>query len=102
MEKQCFPMFVRRGSVRVGIYCVQDKTAAAGHVFTLAWHSAGKRHTRQFTDFKDAHTEATLKADQLNAGRIEGASMSRGDRDDLQAARRLAGETPLIAAMKEW
>ncbi len=33
---------------------------------------------------------------------MEGAEMSRGDRDELQAARNLANGTPLIAAMEEW
>jgi hypothetical protein len=43
-----------------------------------------------------------LKAAQLNAGRIEGADMTRTDRDELQAAREAVGDVPLLAAIAEW
>lgn len=46
--------------------------------------------------------EARLRAAQLAAGRIEGMEMGRSDRDELQAARSLAGDIPIVAAMQEW
>jgi hypothetical protein len=56
----------------------------------------------KFADLADATQEARLKAAQLNAGRIEGAEMTRTDRDELQAAREAVGEVPLLAAIAEW
>lgn len=46
--------------------------------------------------------EARTKAGLLSHGRIEGASMSTGDRDELLAAREIAGSTPVLAALREW
>jgi hypothetical protein len=71
-------------------------------VFTAAWYTGGQRQTRQFQDYPTAYAEATLKAEQLAAGRVEGAEMSRGDRDELQAMRKLADKVPPVAAMEEW
>lgn len=46
--------------------------------------------------------EARNKAAQLSQGKIEGASMSTGDRDELMAAREITGKVPLLAALQEW
>jgi integrase len=98
-----FPVSIRRGSIRVGIYRVKHRTAAAGHVFTVAWNAAGKRLTRQFTDYPEAHAEATLKADQLSAGKIgSAASLNGDDVAALAEARRLCAGTPLVPALREW
>lgn len=98
-----FPMAVRRGSVVVKIYRVRHRAAAAGHVYAVAWHAAGVRQMRQFTDLKAAKSEAELKADQLAAGRIEAASMTTAeDAATLAELRKLAGDVPPAAALREW
>lgn len=100
MTTQHFPVTIKRGSISVRIYRLIR--ADGRMVFTLSWHSGGRRFTKQFADYDGAYSEGTIKADQLNAGRIEGAEMSRGDRDELQAARELAGATTVLAALREW
>ncbi len=71
-------------------------------VYVVAWQSPAGRKREKFADQKAALSEARIKAAQLAVGRIEGASMSTGDRDELAAARKLANRTPLLAALEEW
>jgi integrase len=98
-----FPVTVKVGNAAVKIYRVRHKTTASGFAYAVATRSAdGKRHLAQFADLADATQEARLKAAQLNAGRIEGADMTRTDRDELQAAREAVGDVPLLAAITEW
>lgn len=97
------PISVRRGSVTVKIYRVKHRSAAAGEVFTVAWHAGGRRMTRQFTALNEAQDEAALKADQLAAGKISSAQSLTGDDGQiLSEARRRCGDVPLLAALDEW
>ena len=68
----------------------------------LGWTEGGQPKRQQLADEAQAIQEARLKADQLAAGRVEGASMTRGDRDELQAIRKLCGDTPPLTALDEW
>lgn len=43
-----------------------------------------------------------MKAQQIATGRIEGAEMTQGDRDELQAVRKIVGKFPLLSALDEW
>ncbi len=97
-----YPKVVRVGSVGVKIYRNKHARTASGWIFQVAWVSASGRRISQFTDEAAALEEARLKATQLAAGRIEGAEMGRSDRDELQAARVLAGDVPVLAALDEW
>lgn len=100
------PLLFRQGSVTVKVYGVtRPKTTRqeARTVFTVAWHAAGRRLTKQFADIKQATEEAKLKAEQLAAGRMESAaSMSADDLALLQEVRRLAGDTPVVTALEQW
>lgn len=102
-NKSEFPKSVKVGSVVVKVYRIKHKTTKSGWAYSVA-HIAqgGARKLTQFADLAQAMEEARLKAGQLAAGRIEGAEMSRSERDDLQAAREICGEVPLIAALQEW
>lgn len=84
------------------IYEVKHAGTKKGVVFTVVWHAGGRRTTRQFTDEKKALEEATLKADQLAAGRIGAASVSVDDAELLFEARKIAGSIPVMAALAEW
>jgi integrase len=97
-----WPLEVTVGNATVKIYRNAEPTNASGVAFVLAWKTALGRKRQKFSSEADAITEARIKASQLNAGRIEGADMTRGDRDELQAARRLANGLPVLAALGEW
>ena len=100
------PQSFRQGSVTVRLYGItRPKTdrQARRVVYTVAWHAAGRRITKQFADLKRAQEEARLKADQLAAGRIDAAASITGDDIALiQEARRLAGSVPVITALEQW
>ena len=102
MKKNQWPKVVTRGNVSVRVYRVKHANTAGGHLFTVAWKSPGGRKTVQFADERKALDEAGLKAELLNAGRIEAADISREDRDLILAIRELCGNTPPLAALNEW
>lgn len=102
MSAERWPKKVISGNVVVRVYKVKHATSKTGNAYVLAYQDGGQRRLQKFADPGAALAEARLKADQLNAGRIAGASMSAGDRDELQAARRLAGAVPVVAALEEW
>lgn len=84
------------------VYEVKHTTNASGKAYVLTWVTSAGRKTKKFANPADAITEGRIKAAQLGDGRMEGAEMTRGDRDELQAARNLAAGLPLLAAMEEW
>ncbi|QYM80692.1 hypothetical protein K0B96_08865 [Horticoccus luteus] len=90
------------GSVSVKIYEVRHSTNKTGKAYVLAWHGLHGRMTKKFAASGDALAEARIKVAQLASGRIEGADMSVGDRDELQAARELVKDVPLLTALQEW
>jgi integrase len=98
-----WPRRVVSGNVVVKVYRVKHATARTGWAYVVARSVAGRRVLQKFADLDEAMTEARLKAEQLNAGRVEGASMTTGDRDELTAARQIvAGASPLLPALREW
>lgn len=97
-----WPQVVTAGSCSVTIYEVKHPTNANGKAYVLAWRTPEGRKTQKFADPDDALNEGKIKASQLASGRIEGADMTRGDRDELQAARVLAQGMPLLSALEEW
>ncbi len=97
-----WPKIITAGSSHVIIYEVKHPTNKSGKAYVLAWRDNKRRRTQKFAHAAAAITEGRIKASQLGSGRIEGAEMTRGDRDELQAARRLAHGMPLLAALEEW
>jgi integrase len=98
-----FPKTVKHGNVTVKIYRIKHRTTASGFAYVVAYTGTdGIRRLPQFADEAAAVEEARLKASQISAGRADAADMSRADRDELQAARSLAGDLPLLAALQEW
>jgi integrase len=93
---------VHAGSVSVPIYKLRHKHAAGGYVYAVAWHVGGQRRMKQFTKGAAAEAQAGLVAAQLAAGRIDATSMTADDANTLVEMRRLASETPPVAAMQEW
>lgn len=101
--KKEWPKTVTAGSATVKVYEVNHPTNKSGKAYVLAWvTSAEGRQTQKFADPAAAIEEARVKASQIAAGRVEGAEMTRTDRDELQAARALTGSVPLLAALQEW
>lgn len=102
MSAEKWPKTVKVGNVTTRVYRMHHETAASGWTYVLTYQQGGVRQRKKFAVPGDALAEARLKCEQLNAGRVDGASMSRGDRDELQGARKLVGSTPVMAALKEW
>ncbi len=99
---ETYPRQVRVGSVVVKVYRLRHRQAAEGHVYAVAWADSSGRKMRQFSDEAEAMDEARLKAAQIASGRVEVADLSRSDRDELVAAKRICGDVPLLSALDEW
>jgi integrase len=102
VSKREWPKKVTVGNVTIPVYRVAHATAKSGYAYVVAHRTNGYRQLQKFADADEAIQEARTKATQLAAGRVEGAEMSRSDRDELQAARKMAGKTPLLSAIAEW
>lgn len=98
-----WPHTIRVGNSILKVYRVAAPLAKTGWSYTLAWKQQGKRQRKNYADPAVALAEGRLKAEQLNAGFVEGAAMTREDRDELLAARRIVGPgIPLLSALDEW
>ncbi len=97
-----WPRVISVGNAKVKIYRNAEPTNAKGVAYILAWKGAEGRQRQKFSSEADAVTEARVKCAQINAGRIEGAEMTRGDRDELQSARALTQGMPLLSVLSEW
>lgn len=102
--KSEWPKTVTVGSVAVKVYRSKVRTNASGFGYDVAWTTPAEgRRKQQFADPARAVEEARLKATQLAAGRVEGAQMTAGDRDELRAARKLVeGKRPVLGALEQW
>ncbi len=97
-----FPIAIKSGSTVVKVYRVRHQSAAAGYVYTVSYHIGRRRFLPQFASLDAAVNEARLRAGQLAGGKLDAASFARTDSDELVAARKLAGDTPLLSAIAEW
>ena len=97
-----WPRVISVGNAKVKIYRNAEPTNAKGVAYILAWKGAEGRQRQKFSSEADAVTEARVKCAQINAGRIEGAEMTRGDRDELQSARALTQGMPRLSVLSEW
>ena len=97
-----YPKMVRAGSVAVPVYRVRHKTTSSGWAYTVAWTFAGQRKLRQFGKESEALEEARRVAAKLAHGEAELAAISKRDFEEMSAARQLAGEVPILAALEEW
>jgi len=68
----------------------------------VAYSTPEGRKVRQFSRIGTALAEARLVVDQIAAGEVEAAGLTKSDRRDLAAAREKVGGYPLLAALDEW
>lgn len=101
-RKREWPKSVTVGSVVVKVYEVSHPTNASGKAYVVSYRTPGGRKTGKFANPDAAMEEARLQAEKLAAGKIEAAEMTGGEHEELIAARELAGNTPLLAALREW
>ena len=97
-----WPKSVKRGSVTVKIYRVNHQSNRSGFAYTVTYSGPQGRKQKKFADENAAIEEATVIADRLKAGHIEGTELRKGERDEYVAARALLGEYPLLSALEEW
>lgn len=106
MASKPFPRIVSVGHASVTVYRHKHPDTASGWIHVVVWYAAdAKRRREKFADEGEAMKHARTVAAQLSAGRVEGAELTRGDRDELAAARSIVGsvgKTPLLAALREW
>jgi len=103
-EKQAskWPQKVTVGNVSVKVYKMKHPTNKSGWAYVLSYTTANGRKRQKFAEADAALKEARLIAHKLTAGHIEAADLSRGERDEYFTARKIVGEYPLLAALKEW
>ena len=103
-----WPRTVRVGSAMVRVYRnAQKRETKKGKAktywsYVIAWHGPNGRQREKCVDLAAALERARTKAAQLSAGKVEAASMTSSDRDELGSARELAGTVPVLAALQEW
>lgn len=97
-----WPRIVKHGSAEVKIYRFQQKTFAAGFAYVLRWYGPEGIEQRKFARFAEAESEARLIAARIAVGEVELAGMKKSDFQELARARQIAGDTPLLAALREW
>lgn len=96
-------MKVKRGFATVTIYRRPHSKTASGYVFTVSWSIGGRRYLLQRATLAKAQVEASAKAEQLAAGKLDlAASMTSDDAAVLREARRICGGTPILSALGEW
>jgi integrase len=101
-KPETWPKSVKVGSATTKVYRMKHPRTVSGFIYVVSWHSAGRRLRQKFADPEAAMTEARLRATQISAGGIEASTVSKADRDELHAARRIAGDTPLLSVVQEW
>lgn len=94
-----FPHRVKVGSTIVSIYRIQR---GGRTVYAVGWSSAGRKYRLQVADLARALEDARLRAEQLSAGRIDASAATGDDFAALREARRVCGDVPLLAALREW
>ena len=101
-KKNEWPRKITVGSCTVKVYEVAHKTAATGKAYVVSYSTPSGRKTSKFADPAKAIEEARLQAGRLAAGKVEAAEMTGSEREELMEARRMAGSTPLLSALREW
>lgn len=93
---------IKSGSVTVPIYRSRHKSTATGFVFTASYYDHQRiRRQIQRSSLDAVREEARRVASNLAACKAEAANFSSHDREELLMARKLCGETPLLAALQE-
>ena len=97
-----WPKSVKRGSVVVKIYRVKHASNRSGVAYSVSYSGPQGRKLKKFANEAAAIEEATVTANRLRAGHIEGTELRKGERDEYVAARGLLGDYPLLSALEEW
>lgn len=106
MNRNSKPQVVRRGSVAVKVYTVNNRSGDMNYVqFVVAWRDAdGRRRLRKFSNEQEAQTEAELVATKLASGEAEVLSLTNSDRTQYLHARSLSDGLgiPLVSALEDY
>jgi integrase len=97
-----WPRKIVVGSVTIPVYRVKHPTNRSGLAYVVVHSSPSGRKTQKFADLDEAIQEARVIASRLSAGRVEGSELSRGEREEYVAAKRIVGSHPLLSALQEW
>lgn len=97
-----WPRRIKVGHATVVVYRLKHKGGKKGVTHVVAWQTPAGRQRKKIANETAALDEARLKASQLNAGKIEAADVSASDREELAAAKKIAGNIPIISALQEW
>jgi integrase len=100
-----WPVKIRTGNTTVSVYRSKHAKTREKLVYTVAWRDPGignKRRLQQFADMQTALGNAQEKAASLNAGHVDASQLTGDDCAELKLARELAGDTPVISALREW
>jgi len=101
-DTDSWPKIVKEGFAQVKVYRVKAQTNASGFGYVVSFTEAGKRKLAKFADQTKALAEARRKVGQLASGQHQAAGLSIEDAQLLRAILDVCGETPPLAAIKEW
>jgi integrase len=102
MKYRGFPIEIKKSSARAKIYRVKHEKSKGGFLFTTAWYSGSLRKTKQFANLDDAKRFAKERVAILASGDQTAIEISRSDLAELEAARKITGDVPLLVAVEEW
>lgn len=103
MRSPTWPREIKSGAITVKIYRLKHKETASGFIYHVTYPQPGsKPYAKQFANPDRAIEHAEEQVDALAAGRIEIAGASRDDLAELSLLKALAGEVPVLSAMREW
>jgi len=102
-KHSAWPRKVTVGNCSVSVYRTRRPRTASGFEYIVAWHSKdGGRGRRSFANEADALDQAEAIAEHLHSGRATADHISEADKEEWSRAIELAGDTPLLTAMREW
>lgn len=97
-----FPLIVRNGSVVVKIYRQKAATTKDGIAYCVSWIGERGRARKLFADLAAAREDADRQAAHLAKGMSDSLYLDRSDILELNEARTIVGDYPLLSALREW
>ncbi len=98
-----FPHTLKNGSVRVKVYRIANKKSSTGYTYIVRWFEGrnclkDKRSIR----LEDAIDFAERQAAYLNSAKYDADRLRRYQKEAYVLAQDLAGDTPVVTAIREW
>ncbi len=98
-----FPHTLKNGSVRVKVYRIPNKKSSTGFTFIVRWFEGRNcPKDKRMVRLEDAMDFAERQADYLNSAKYDADRLRRDQKEAYVLAQDLAGDTPVVTAIREW